>query len=244
VDWTKHLSKLQEVDIIIAAWFLLGEPLLQRLLGIALRGLDFLTLSRDLPNSGFIGLLFWGSVLGAVGAMATRTSTDPATFLNPESPSGYAYFPMATALAYIVGTANDLHPMPGGDKAVGVVTILSFVAFLLHKWLPPLPGIIRRLMMTPIILVCSWILSSTLGDLLQQALDQNQSDIKAMVQTLVPWAGLIFLATTIFYLMFIFAPRHIASRDDDWSSWFLRYLVYFAGLVASIILPRLLRVGF
>ncbi|MGE5139299.1 MAG: hypothetical protein ACM3JD_07555 [Rudaea sp.] len=215
---------------------------IQVLVGVVLAGTTFTSLGPETPNSWLFGLVFLVASLGAVAALFTRNAGDTDDrFLNMDSPRGYAYFPMMASLGIVMLTASDLLPLPGAGRMLGAAPLLPVVALLIHRWLPAAPSFLRRMLMTPLILVCAWIFTDLVGTLTDGILQMGESAGTSPLQTLGTWSGLIGLAAAVFYMMFIFSPRQIAGEDAPWPDWSIRFLVYMAGMLANLALPRLLR---
>ncbi len=235
---------IQHEDVLLSLWLIAGEPLIQWLLGMALGGTSFTRLDRSAPHAGIIGLIFIGAILAAAIGMATR-SPGPSRGDQADSDSlvNYAYYPMGVALGMVAITGCELLGLSNAGEAMGIAFLYSVVISFLRRWLPSLDSLVRRILMTPFILVAAWIFSDLAQSIIPAFLQLGQSGGASVLQALGAVSGFILLFSGVLYMMFVFAPRRIASDDSTSSQWTIRYALYLASVILNLIVPKLLAGG-
>src|SRR5512142_1701598 len=96
--WAWIPSALQIEDALLFVWLVFVTPLLQAILGGAMRGLNLGSIDQGVPNAAALGLVFLTATALALACTLTRAPGDkPANPLNTGTPFGYAHLPMIAA---------------------------------------------------------------------------------------------------------------------------------------------------
>lgn len=222
---------LQFEDAILFVWFVFIEPLVVRFLYGVMPSGGFLRLSPDVPYGGLIGAFFVLSAFCACVVLLTRAPGDLSGF-DWDTPSGYAHAPMIFVLGLVTYEGFNLMSSSLADSAFGVTLVIILISVALHRWLPPMNELYRRVLMTPLVLVSGWIFSTTLDAVLGdfkvgELIRTSGTSAFALIATIV-------LAVFIFYLAFIMAPRALASSGGTYNDWIVRYAFFIAGVLLNI----------
>lgn len=207
---------LQFEDGLLFILLVIIEPLLQKLLGSGLEGMNLGNLTSEMPNGRLVGGFFLLATICGFVCLITRTAGEK------DNSDAYllrvlAYFALGFVfcLLFIFGL-ELLGRTPGHFSACFPCAILIFflgiyVIVRSYAHLPQLDAFIRRVLMTPLILFSTWIFSVTV--------QANSGGLSVTA---------IFL-TLAFYVVFIIAPRQAASGGGAWSDWLIRFIIYLIG---------------
>ncbi len=228
-------AAFQIEDALLFVWLVVVTPLLQVVLGGAMRGLSLGNLDHSAPDATALGVVFLGATLAAAVCTLTRAPGDeqakePVT----GTPFGYAHLPMmaATAIMLFLGLA-----LLGLDDASPGLMCLWFGLFvvvaMVYPRMPVLDFSLRRILMTPFIILSTTIFTSSINPILAGVDPKGlfriaQSELGRFE------LGLILAGTLVYYLMFVFAPRQIAGGGGSWRQWALRFVLYVVGLILNI----------
>ncbi len=239
--WTSRFPNAFEFeDALLFVWFVLVTPLLQYVLGGALRGFNLGNLNRGIPNALWLGLVF---VLSSALAMVCTLTRAPAERqgegLVAGTLFGYAHLPMLAATGILLFLGLDLLGL--GDAAMGAICgffALFVVVGVVYSRMPVLDYSLRRVLMTPFSILTATLFVSSINPMFAN-LDVNAT--WQIVQTDLGRFefGLLIAAVFVYYLMFVFAPRQIAGSGGGWLQWGMRFVLYLVGLILNI---RLLQV--
>ncbi len=240
--WTWLPSALQFEDALLFVWLVLVTPLLQVVLGGALRDLNLGNIDRGLPNATGLGLLFLASTLLAIVCMLTRApgegqrqgSQASGDGLITGTPFGYAHLPMLAGTGIMLFLGLDL--LGFGDAAMGLLCLLfgSFVVIgVIYKRMPVIDYALRRILMTPFTILSTSIFVSSINPIFANV---NANGIAQIVQSDLGRFefGLLLAGVLVYYLMFVFAPRQIAGSGGGWLQWGARFALYLIGLILNI----------
>jgi hypothetical protein len=234
--WTSHIpSAFEFEDGLLFVWFVLVTPLLQFVLGGALRGLNLGNLDPSIPNALWLGVVFVISSLLALVCTLTRAPGEkqgegPVT----GTPFGYAHLPMLAATG-ILGVLG-LEMLGLGDAAMGgmcAIFALFVVGGVAYSRMPVIDYSLRRVLMTPFSILTATLFVSTINPMFA-GLDPNgifqivQSDLGRFE------LGLFLAGILVYYLMFVFAPRQIAGSGGGWLQWGMRFALYLVGVILNI----------
>jgi hypothetical protein len=110
---------------------------------------------------------------------------------------------------------------------------------VVHFAVPPLATPIRRVLVTPFVLVSGglfWTLIAAItgepGSATPAAALGNPATALAAGAFLIAFSG-------VYYVMLIFAPRQVAEREGGLVTWLFRYVLFAAGVAAGLAWPRL-----
>jgi hypothetical protein len=232
----RDIGSIQFEDTLLFLWLWIVEPFLQGLLGTSLKGLNYTDLKPGIPHDKIFGLLFVIAGVCACVSLATRTrGADDERENILGTLQGYAHFPLLAGLAlvFILGLGLLGSPLP--DATFPLTFLFILVVILGHKWLPQVDGLYRRLLMTPMILVSTWIFTATV-DTIFSGLDLRtllRSFGTAGFDAVSSAFWTTTLASLVFYLMFIFAPRQVTSSGGSLRDWLARFLLYMLGLLLN-----------
>lgn len=231
--WTASAFEFE--DALLFVWFVLVTPLLQFVLGGALRGLNLGDLDPSLPNALWLGVIFVLSSALALVCTLTRAPGEkqgegPVT----STPFGYAHLPMIASTG-ILGFLG-LNLLGLGDAAMGgicAIFALFVVAGVLYSRMPVIDYTLRRVLMTPFSILTATLFVSTINPMFANL---NANAIFQIIQSELGRFefGLFLAAILVYYLMFVFAPRQIAGSGGGWLQWGLRFALYLVGVILNI----------
>ncbi len=233
--WSWIAGALQFEDLLLFVWLVMVTPLLQAFLAGAMRGLNLGNLDQSLPNALGLGILFLGSTLLAIVCTLTRAPEDKrAGTLITGTPFGYAHLPMLAATGIMLFLGLDLLGL--GDAAVGAMCLwfgLFGVASMAYSRMPVLDYTVRRILMTPFIILATTLFVSSINPIFANV---NANGVLQIIQTDLGRFefGLLLAGVLVYYLMFVFAPRQIAGQGGGWLQWGLRFLLYLVGMILNI----------
>ncbi|MBA2254907.1 MAG: hypothetical protein H0W07_07330 [Chloroflexi bacterium] len=208
----------------------------------------------------FGGLVAILAAVGAIVCMATRapgeSPLDPA-----RSPVSGARGPvdldgrMALIGPYIGGVALvggqgfEKLGIRGGDWLAGPAFIVCIGAVVLADRLPVVRSELRRMLVTPFVLVAGGIFEGFVGDItrgldLAAVLGELTSGVPvAGVAGDVPTLGLalfvygmVLAGTAVFYTMLIYAPRELAATEPERGRWLIRFGLFALVLIVGLLL--------
>ncbi len=211
-------------DWLLAGWVAIAAPLLT-----AAQGTSGELLPANRPLDGVLGL---AAIVGAVACLALR---------RPEGDIAGAGFLTSAAVGPFVGglllviasTATALGI--SSDLGLAVAGLLAVLAVALRLRAGPASAAIRRLLMTPFILVTGtlfWRLvrAITAGGVLDQLRGLSLTDLQANLSVV----GFLLAASAVYYAMLVAAPRQVAEREGGIVAWAVRYLLFAAGVTFGI----------
>ncbi len=211
-------------DWLLAGWMAIAAPLLT-----AAQGTTGELLPADRPLDGVLGLT---AIAGAVACIAIRRPPGDAVgagFLTSAAvgPFSGGFILVAAATA----TALGLSSVP----ALAIAGILVVLAVALRLRAAPAPAPVRRLLMTPFVLVTGtlfWRLvhAITAGGVLDQLRGLSFSGLQANLGVV----GFLFAASAVYYAMLVAAPRQVAEREGGLVAWAARYVLFAAGVTLGI----------
>ncbi|MHB8959424.1 MAG: hypothetical protein ACYDAN_07335 [Candidatus Limnocylindrales bacterium] len=211
-------------DWALAGWVAIAAPLLT-----AAQGTSGELLPANRPLDGVLGL---AAIAGAVACLAVRRpvrDTAGAGFLTSAAVGPFS----GGLLLVIASTATALDISSGvGLAGVGILVVLA-VALRLRAG--PAPASVRRLLMTPFVLVTGtlfWRLvhAITAGGVLDQLRGLSLSGLQANLGMV----GFLVAASAVYYAMLVAAPRQVAEREGGIVAWAVRYLLFAAGVTFGI----------
>lgn len=186
------------------------------------------------------GLISFLAAVGAVIALLTRVAGESRLDRPGEiAPEGaWMIGPFVLAVAFVAGDSLDRMGLPGGDLLIGVAFVAVVLSVLLANRLPVVSRNLRRLLMTPFVLLsaaffvelASGVAMSLGGGTVDALLALN--NLMLLVQLL----AILALAAVPFYLALIFVPREFADPGGDARSWGIRFAVFYVSLVVAIAL--------
>lgn len=233
--WTGFAAALQFEDALLFVWLVVVTPLLEFLLGGLLRGLSLGSIDRSAPHATALGIVFILATLLAISCTITRAPGDQVSpDVIADGTFGYAHLPMVAAIGIIGFLGLELLGLD--DAAVGLMCLwfgLFGITAMIHNRMPVIDFTLRRVMMTPFIILSTTIFTSSINPLFS-GVDPNSLMRFVSSQFGQFQFGLILAAVLVYYLMFVFAPRLIAGSGGSWLEWGLRFLFYVVGLILNI----------
>jgi hypothetical protein len=223
-------QSLRVEDALLFGWLVLVQPLIA---GFS-DGDRFADLS--VQDDALVGFVYLVAAAGAVVALATRSPGESQfDFESPNSPRSYALWPFMAALALIASIGAENTGIASAEAAFLPVAAATVVSFLFYNKLPTLAPGMRRALMAPCVLVCAGIFNGTMADVLDSVdvgdlFQAAGGDVQALIGVL----GLLVLFSLPFYLMFVFAPRHITESEGTWPAWAARYGLFLVGAIAGV----------
>lgn len=237
MPWLAHF---EIEDVILFFWLTVFTPFLDFALGNSLRDLDIGAINSHIPNAIALGMIF---ILSAILAIACSVTRAPLPGGDQEfyegTGFGYAHLPMIASTGIIVFLGLDLLGLE--DLGIGMLCgILGLfgVGLTFYKHMPMLDFAIRRMLMTPFILLSTTLFSASVQPLVGRF---AASDFSRLVQSELGRfeLGLILAAAVVYYLMFVFAPRMIAGSRGGWLPWSLRFVMYIVGFILNLRLMQI-----
>ncbi len=234
---------LQTEDVLLFVWLSVVTPLLARTLAGTLGRLNPWDLRPGIAGARGFGLLFLLAALCGAVCLATRAPGAGNPWADLRRVENYARLPMLAVTALMLAYGLDLLGTGLSDLAPPVTLLFAVVVGLLSARLLTIPFLWRRVLMTPVILLCTWQFSATMRSLF------DGFDLRALLGGPPPAdlgvdvgrPGLLAIIALLFgvpslvgYVIFVYAPRQVASRGGSWRQWALRYLLYLAGLLLNI----------
>ncbi len=104
---------------------------------------------------------------------------------------------------------------------------------LVYSHMPVIDFSVRRMLMTPFIILTTTIFASTVSLIFANV---NANSVVAIVQNELGRFEfeLVLAGAFVYYLMFVFAPRQIAGSGGGWLQWTARFVLYMVGLILNI----------
>jgi hypothetical protein len=222
-------------DLFLFLWLSLVEPLLSKLFGSLLGGVQPWDIGSH-PNP-VLGVVFLLTVIGGLIVIATRAPGQQSDGPASSGVSGFARLPMLVTLTYflIYGFGSFGQDLPF-VLLCGLIGVYFVVGMLFNR-LPVLSVPARRVLISPMIVLGTWNFSSLiraffkgfdLGTLLNTPALRNPNSSFAFT------LELLFAAIVLFYLIFILAPRQIAYPGGSWRPWIERFVLYILGVVFNL----------
>jgi len=218
-------------DLVLIVWVGL-QPLVLRVLGYGPSqtnsgGLDLMD-----AHDPLLGLVELVAVGGALICLAKRPAMSSGA-AGRGAPDFAALGPLTGGLllATVIGTQN-LFGM--AEAGFGVAFAAVVVAFLLSSATPPVAIPVRRVLVTPYVLVSASLFNGLIGQvggvfdlhsLVGQDMGQLAHVLPQLLVVMVPFAA-------VYYLMLVYAPRQLAVADGGPVTWLVRFAVF---LVVEIV---------
>ncbi len=216
---------LRAEDVLMAAVGAVGIPLVVRLAGSG--GGPVVNPDAPTPLMGLAGLV---AILGVLVCLCTRGAGEPAPFGDGElTLEGWARFPLLAGIGIVA-----LETLPGigldGDPFIGITFLVVTISVLAYRWLPILPVVARRALVTPMAILAAGafdqLMGSGLSDVVRGLLTgQAPPEVSAFLP-------IILGAVAVMYIALVVAPRAIADPGASWLAWAVRF-VFLLGAVAT-----------
>jgi hypothetical protein len=215
-------------DWLLAAWVSIATPLLFRAQG---GGGPF---DSGAPLLGALRVI---AVAGALVCLAARQTPADIAANRPSLIKGGAIGPLVGAILLVAISGFTALDLPSG--AGTVLVIVALVAMVLaHFVVPPLPTPIRRILVTPFVLVSGSLFWTLIAAITGEPGSATPAAAPAPATALAA-GGFLIAFSGVYYVMLIFAPRQVAEREGGLVTWLFRYLLFAAGVVAGLEWPRL-----
>jgi hypothetical protein len=213
---------LRVEDLLLAVVGVVGVPLVTRLSGSGTGGS---TSDTPPPLVGWFGLL---AILGVLACLLTRGAGEPPPFGDGRLTfQGWARFPLVAGVG-IVG----LETLPAigldGDPFVGITVLVVTVSVLAYAWLPVVPVVARRAMVTPMAMLAAGAFDDMMGSGLGSVtrgllLGQAPAGMTAFLPLFLGVVGAL-------YAILVAAPRAIADPGASGLAWVVRFLFLLAAV--------------
>jgi hypothetical protein len=224
------MRRLRLEDGVLAAWNALGVPLLA---GGALGPL--IELGEE-PNlvAGVVQLL---AVIGAIVAIATRPAGSvPAGRSGPTTGLVMAIGgPLVGGVAFVAGSASTYLGLELDGLVIGIAFLAMVAAMAFGDRLPVLDLSLRRLFVTPFILVSAGIFNGFAAEILE-GLDAGLLTGASFSAEggLILFLGIMLLGGVgAFYAALVAAPRMLADPEHA-SFWPVRFALYLVSALFGI----------
>lgn len=216
-------------------WLGLVEPLLYKLFGNLLGDVQPWNVGQH--RNAVLGLLFALAAVGGLIVLATRAPGQSDREPFSDRVSGFARLPMLVTLMYLILYGFSSFGADVPPSVPCVLILFFFTVSMLFGRLPVLAIPVRRVLVTPMIILGTWNFSAIMRLVLQgvdlravlgsPALRDPNSSFSFVV-------GLLCAAVVVFYLVFILAPRQIAYPGGSWRDWIERFVVYMLSIILNI----------
>ncbi len=222
------IAHIQPEDIALIGTMLLA-PTLGGSSGLANR-----LLSGD--HDPLLGAWALIAAVGAIAALASRVLGESDI---DDQRRWLLLGPFMGALTLIGGSAFALLGI--GDSAPFIVVAAAVVvgAFVFADRLPVVGRPLRRVLVTPFVLLSGALLQSfvvDIGGALGGSINVGDLLAQPDALVLVPEILLIVaMVSWIFYAMLVFAPRELASPGDTTRAWAVRFGLFFVTLLIGVV---------
>ncbi len=211
-------------DWLLAAWVAVVAPLLT-----AAQGTTGDVLPADRPLDGILGLM---AIAGAALCLALRRP--PTEGADRAFLASAAVGPFVGGLLLVAAATLTALDLPS-DAATVFAGGLVVAAVVVRLRVPPAPVIVRRMLMTPFILVTGtlfWRLihAVTAGGVVDQLRAASPADLRAGA----PLIGFLIAFSAVYYAMLVAAPRQVAEREGGLVAWSVRYALFVAGVAFGV----------
>lgn len=243
-----HLSERREIiiptflprsyqweDLALFFWLAFIEPLLYKLFGNLLGDVQPWDIGAH-PNAA-LGAVFLLAVLGGLLVLVTRAPGQSQEVASTSGVSGFARLPMLVTITYFLlyGFSAFGAELPF-SLLCGLIGVY-FIAGMLFQRLPVVDIPLRRILISPMIVLGSWnfgALMRTFFKGFDAGAVLNSPAIRDPNSSFTFTLGLLFAAVVLFYLVFILAPRQIAYPGGSWREWAERFALYILGVVLNL----------
>jgi len=228
---------IQAEDLLLFLWLAVIQPLLATWFGNVLGDIQPWEIGSH-PNLP-LGFIFLLASLGAIAVLVTRAPGESGPINRGGSVISFAHLPMILSLGLFLLYAFDSlgiknwEPLPCGLFAFFIAT------GMLWSRLPIVPYSVRRVLITPMVLLGAWLFTALSNAVFKGFSIQllfnppnipGASDPRALVTTYLP---LITLFVLVYYLAFVLAPRAVAGDGTSWRGWLVRFGVYLVGVLVN-----------
>jgi hypothetical protein len=227
---------IQFEDLFLFFWLAVIQPALAIGFGKALGDLQPWDMGSQ-PNL-LLGLIFGLASLGAIGVLVTRSpgETDPD---RSGGVTSFAHLPMIVSLGLFSLFAFDSLGVQNWQVLPCSLFAFFIAVGMLWSRLPVVPYIVRRVMITPMVILGVWMFTGVSdavfrGVNLQLLL--NPPDIPGVGDArgaVMNYLGLTTLFVLVYYLAFILSPRAIAGGGTSWRGWVIRFGIYLLGVLLN-----------
>ncbi len=219
-------------DWLLAAWVSIATPLLFRAQG---GGGPF---DSGAPLLGTLRIL---AVAGALVCLAARSKPGDIAANRPSVIKGGAIGPLVGAIILVTISGFTAVDLPSGVGGFVVIAALAGMV-VVHFAVPPLAAPIRRILVTPFVLVSGGLFWTLIAAITGEPGSATPAAAVANPGSALAAGGFLVAFSGVFYVMLIFAPRQVAEREGGLVTWLFRYVLFAAGVVAGLAWPRLLGV--
>jgi hypothetical protein len=231
---------LQFEDLALFAYLSFAEPAITRALAGLTGAADPWSLEPGTAGAGTAAVALFAAALGAALCLATRSLGDDARGPPPlNTLEGYARFPAMVLVAIFVSEGLEALGRPTSENLLFGVVILLSPTYMLYARLPRAPVLVRRLLMTPAILLGTTAFTRFTAGLLP-----DRADLAVLRDPSDPVFGVALFITTLVvagvlahYVLFVVAPRKVAGAAGGALWWGLRFAMFVAGLVVNVTVP-------
>lgn len=226
---------LQFEDLALFGFVAGVEPLLDHWAGRAMADLGFLSSEAPAGAGGPLrGLILLGAALGAVVCLVTRPRGREGKTVAElvGGLEGWARFPLIVWVAAVAAAALEGFGVRTGEGLFFGAVVALGLPLAFYPRLPEIAVPLRRLLMTPIILLGAGLFHGVaagfLGDGELFAALPARDDPAFGFAVLVLW--LLVAGTAAFYVLLVVAPRAVAGAGGGAFWWAARFVLFVAGL--------------
>lgn len=228
----RYSALLLGEDWLLAAWVSIATPILFRAQG---GGGPF---DAGAPLLGTLRII---AVAGALICLAARRTPSDVAASGPSIITGGAVGPLVGAILLVSISGFTAIDLPSGAGTFLVIAALVGM-IVVHFAVPPLAAPIRRVLVTPFVLVSGSLFWTFIAAVTGEPGSATPAAAVANPGTALAAGGFLIAFSGVFYVMLIFAPRQVADREGGLVTWLFRYVLFAAGVVAGLAWPRLLGV--
>jgi hypothetical protein len=231
---TLSMGSLARVeDWAIAAWVVLGAPLLARTAAS--------TGPFD-PRQPLQGIFRLGAVLAALACLAARRPSG-AVGTGGQILDSAAVGPFTGGLLLVAISGGIALDLPSWGP-IGFCLLAAGVMIAMRVAVPPLPTVARRLLVTPFVMAAAgifWsVIDAVLGPMSGGGGGGSWGSLASLSPVVLPVVGFLVAFSAVYYAMLVYAPRQVAEREGGLLAWVLRYLMFLGGVALGAGWPRVL----
>lgn len=199
----RYAAMLLAEDWLLAAWVSVATPLLFRAQG---GGGPF---DSGAPLLGTLRIL---AVAGALICLAARRTPADVAASGPSLITGGAIGPLVGAILLVTISGFTALDLPSGFGQFIVIAALAGMV-VVHFAVPPLAAPIRRILVTPFILVSGGLFWTLIAAITGEPGSATPAAAVSNPSTALAAGGFLVAFSGVFYVMLIFAPRQVAERE-------------------------------
>ena len=209
-------------DVVLAGWVAVVSPLLVRTQGTPSGPFD-----SGRPVDGLVRL---AAVLAALVCIAARRR--PATSGEPAASNQAATGPLAGGLLLVAISGFAALDVSQSAIVLALAGGAGALMLAVHFWVPPLPTAVRRVLVSPFVLVTGGIFWNVIEEVTGPGFPKLGPT--SLDPRTVPVALLFLAAFSAAPSMLIYAPGQVGDQEGGVVAWLLRYAAFLVSIVLGL----------